>query len=92
MLEVKELCVCEISFVLGLANSTVSQHLSILKEAGLIVEEKEGKWVNHRLAASPASRYLTDLMPLVKKWLIDDKTIRTDIKKLDSACRNTLCG
>jgi len=92
MLEVKKLCVCEISFVLGLANSTVSQHLSILKDAGIIVEEKEGKWVNHRLAFSPASSYLTDLMPLLKKWLVDDKIIRNDIKKLYAADRNLLCG
>lgn len=92
MLEVKKLCVCEISFVLGLANSTVSQHLSILKEAGIIIEEKEGKWVNHRLAASPANSYVADMLPLVKKWLVDDKTIRADLKKLDSTSRNMLCG
>lgn len=91
ILETKELCVCEISFVLGLANSTVSQHLSVLKDAGLIIEEKEGKWVNHRLASSPGSSYITDLMPMIKKWLVDDKTIRSDLKKLEAANRNQLC-
>lgn len=92
MLEYRELCVCEISFVLNLANSTVSQHLSLLKDAGLIVDEKVGKWVNHRLAAASASSYINELMPLIKKWLVDDKRVRADIKKLNAADRNALCG
>jgi ArsR family transcriptional regulator len=92
MLENRELCVCEISSVLQLANSTVSQHLSILKEAGLITDEKEGKWVNYRLISSPESIYCNELMPLIKKWLADEQIIRADIKKLESTNRNQLCG
>ncbi|MBN2103259.1 winged helix-turn-helix transcriptional regulator [bacterium] len=37
MLEKKSLCVCEITAILGLAVSTISKHLSILKEANLIL-------------------------------------------------------
>ena len=92
MLEKKELCVCEISSVLQLANSTVSQHLSILKEAGLITDEKDGKWVNYRLVSSPESTYNSELMPLLKKWLADEQIIRSDLKKLETANRNQLCG
>ena len=40
-LQRKVLCVCEIKELLGLANSTVSQHLKILKSAGFVVEQKE---------------------------------------------------
>lgn len=92
MLEKKELCACEITSVLELANSTVSQHLSILKDAGLITDEKDGKWVNYRLVSTPESIYSNELMPLVKKWLVDDQVIRNDIKKLETADRNKLCG
>ncbi|MFO7524521.1 MAG: metalloregulator ArsR/SmtB family transcription factor, partial [Ignavibacteriaceae bacterium] len=41
MLQIKPLCVCEITDVLQLATSTVSKHLSILKETGFIIEEKD---------------------------------------------------
>ncbi len=92
MLGERELCLCEISYVLKLANSTVSQHLSILKDAGIVVDEKVGKWVNHRLASSSASSYINELMPLLKKWLVDDKRIRADLKLLASADRNKLCA
>ena len=41
----RELCVCEIIELLGLAPSTVSKHLSILYQAGLLESRKDGRWV-----------------------------------------------
>ena len=46
MLEQKPLCVCEITSALDISISTVSSHLSILKEAGFITDFKDGKWLN----------------------------------------------
>ena len=61
-----ELCVCQITEILGLAPSTVSEHLSLLRRAGLIVERREGKWVIHGLAGSSAyGPLLAALWPLV---------------------------
>jgi DNA-binding transcriptional ArsR family regulator len=45
-----EMCVCQLVELLGLANSTVSKHMSILKAAGLVESEKRGRWVHYRLA------------------------------------------
>ncbi len=92
MLESRALCLCEISFILSVANSTASQHLSILKEAGLVIDDKDGKWVNYALTAASASVYVNELMPLIKKWLIDDKTIKADRKKIEAADRKILCS
>jgi DNA-binding transcriptional ArsR family regulator len=55
MLRGGELCVCQLTAVLGLAASTVSAHLSDLKRAGLVQERKDGRWVLHRLADDPAA-------------------------------------
>ena len=52
MLEVKELCVYEITAVLGLAQSTVLKHLKILEDAGVVDSRKEGAWVNYKLTES----------------------------------------
>jgi ArsR family transcriptional regulator, arsenate/arsenite/antimonite-responsive transcriptional repressor len=52
MLSGGPLCVCQITAVLGSAPSTVSEHLRELKQAGLLVEEKNGKFVSYRLAPS----------------------------------------
>jgi len=44
-----ELCVCQIVELLQLAHSTVSKHMSILKQAGLVESRKKGRWVYYRL-------------------------------------------
>jgi ArsR family transcriptional regulator len=44
-----EACVCDLVEVLGLAQPTVSHHLKILREAGLIDHERRGTWVYYRL-------------------------------------------
>ena len=46
------LCVCQMMVVVRLAASTVSEHLSELRRAGLISLRKEGRWVEYRLAES----------------------------------------
>ncbi|MGD8439885.1 MAG: metalloregulator ArsR/SmtB family transcription factor [Holophagae bacterium] len=45
MLRSGELCVCQITEVLELAQSTVSGHLRELRRAGLVTERKDGRWV-----------------------------------------------
>jgi ArsR family transcriptional regulator, arsenate/arsenite/antimonite-responsive transcriptional repressor len=61
----QEVCVCQLTELLGLAPSTVSKHLSILLQAGLIVGRKEGRWVHYRLAAREA----TPLVRATLAWL-----------------------
>ena len=46
----RELCLCQIIELLGLAPSTVSKHMSILKQARLVDTRKSGRWVYYRLA------------------------------------------
>jgi len=45
----RELCVCQIMAMLCLAPSTVSKHMAILKQAGLVESDKRGRWVYYRL-------------------------------------------
>lgn len=56
MLRSGELCVCQITEVLKLANSTVSLHLRELKRCGLVTERKDGRWVYVGLADDPVAR------------------------------------
>jgi DNA-binding transcriptional ArsR family regulator len=54
MLDGGELCACQLTSVLGLAPSTVSAHVGELRRAGLIEEDKRGRWVYSRLTSEPA--------------------------------------
>jgi ArsR family transcriptional regulator len=50
----EDLCVCEIMDALEISHSNVSRHLKILKTAGFVKENKEGRWV-HFFLAEPGS-------------------------------------
>ena len=66
MLRGGELCLCQMTAVLGLAASTVSAHLSDLKRAGLVAERKDGRWVFHCLAdAEEATAHLAPVWTAV---------------------------
>ncbi|MCX6559273.1 MAG: metalloregulator ArsR/SmtB family transcription factor [Candidatus Aminicenantes bacterium] len=46
----QDLCVCEIMFVLGLAQSRLSHQLRILRAAGLVEDMRDGQWIIYRIA------------------------------------------
>ncbi len=80
MLRDGPLCVCQITSVLDLAGSTVSVHLSELRRAGLVAEQKQGKWVYYRLTtAGPLGRLLRQVLRLVD----DDPKIRNDARVIE---------
>lgn len=91
MLEVKPLCVCEITSILSLATSTVSKHLSILREAGLIVHRKDGKWVEYDLKKNQQTELVISLMRLLHQSLKDDPQILADRRKLKNTDRMIIC-
>jgi len=75
MLREGDLCVCQITAVLGLAPSTVSSHLSDLRRAGFVTERKHGKWVHYELVGQgPLSHLVRQMLRLVE----DDERVRKD--------------
>jgi len=92
MLEDCPMCVCEIRAVLNLANSTVSKHLSLLREAGFILDEKNGKWVDYKLNDKTDNPQVRKLMKLIPEWLNDEARIKADKRKLESVDRNKICN
>ncbi|ACF13658.1 transcriptional regulator, ArsR family [Chloroherpeton thalassium ATCC 35110] len=91
MLEQKPLCVCEIVAVLQLAPSTVSKHLSILREADLIQDDKQGKWVIYSLQQEAESDYVKQMLEQIAGWLNADKQIQKDLEKIKTSDRTALC-
>jgi ArsR family transcriptional regulator len=88
----KTLCVCEIQDILGVTVSTVSQHLSILKEIGFILDEKDGKWVNYRLNTASKDLVMNQILLILPFYLNDDELIKSDLEKVNDVCRNNLCN
>jgi ArsR family transcriptional regulator len=90
MLTEKELCVCEMTVLLGLAQPTVSKHLKVLEDAGLVEFWKQGSWVIYRLAAGDDSPYAKAMLAHLKDWLNEDEDIRNILKELPMVDRERI--
>jgi ArsR family transcriptional regulator len=81
-LTVGELCVCQIIEMLGLAPSTVSKHMSILRQAGLVETRKDGRWMYYRLAGRNASKPAREAIAWARRNLARTPQIVQDAKTL----------
>jgi DNA-binding transcriptional ArsR family regulator len=77
-----ELCVCQIIELLGVAPSTVSKHMSILQQAGLVQRRKDGRWHYYRLAGRDASSAVRQALRWALKSLEHEEIVVTDAKTL----------
>lgn len=77
-----ELCVCQIIEVLGLSPSTVSKHMSILQQAGLVERRKDGRWHYYRLAEQTATPTAREAIDWTLRALAEEATIATDAQAL----------
>jgi ArsR family transcriptional regulator len=91
MLQIKPLCVCEITEALNIAQSTASKHLKILEEAELVDSYKDGLWVNYSLANSD-STYSSSMVDIMKGWLDDEPGIKDLMESLPGIDRHIIVG
>ena len=77
-----ELCVCQITELFGLAPSTVSKHLSILFQAGLVESRKDGRWIYYQLPGKNAPVAVREALDWVEKALADNPHVLEDNKQL----------
>jgi ArsR family transcriptional regulator, arsenate/arsenite/antimonite-responsive transcriptional repressor len=91
-LQSRSLCVCEIKELLNLANSTISQHLKLLKEAEFILEQKDGRWVNYMINPKPSDSRISSILGSLDYWINDEEMIISDKKKVIHLDRNTICN
>jgi ArsR family transcriptional regulator, arsenate/arsenite/antimonite-responsive transcriptional repressor len=79
LLENGELCVCDIVAALDTIQPKVSFHLSTLKEAGLITDRKQGKWVHYKMNDSDIFRRFLLLSTLER---VSAETVSEDVRRL----------
>lgn len=92
MLSTGELCVCQMTAVLELAPSTVSQHLAVLARGGLVADRKEGRLVFYRLAERSVTGALAEAC---LERLAGDARVRSDrqlVERLRRVPIDALCA
>jgi ArsR family transcriptional regulator len=85
-----ELCGCDIQHVIGASQSMVSRHLSYLKNAGLVLDRREGYRVFYRLVPSQ-DREVSELFAYLLESFAKDKQLKADMKKLREAIKDGSC-
>jgi ArsR family transcriptional regulator, arsenate/arsenite/antimonite-responsive transcriptional repressor len=83
-LEDRELCVCQIIDLLQLSPSTVSKHLSILRNARLLDGRKEGRWMHYSHSHDPQYPVATEAIEWVLRCIGTNERIRCDRERLMS--------
>ncbi len=92
LLQIRSLCVCEITEILGVSTPTISNHLSVLVAAGFLRSEKQGRWVHYHLIQAPASSEVASLLPLLRFWMNEEAQVKADRIKLKAVCKEGLCA
>ncbi len=90
LLQHKALCVCELTAVLGITQPSVSRHLRILRDAGLVGDERDGMWINYVLLRDSEDPYVSQLLSKIGGWLEDDSQVMADRRAAGKANRTEL--
>jgi ArsR family transcriptional regulator len=84
----KDLCVCELTYVLEMSQSRISHQLRLLRDADVVEDIREGRWIIYRIP----DRMRTVLQPLIEQFAREDLTdswnILKDIERLDICLRD----
>lgn len=86
----RELCVCQIIDLLGLAPSTVSKHMALLTQAGLVTRRKEGRWHFYRAAGVEAPAEVLSALQWLFGAFQDNPVILEDAKRLEEVIAKDL--
>ena len=76
----KELCACEFTDVLEVTTYNISKHIKILKNANLIKERKEGRWVYYSIKIDKTT-FTNHIQKAISE--MENAQLKKDIKELD---------
>ena len=80
--EMGELCVCDLCAALDQSQPKISRHLAMLRESGVLLDRKQGKWVHYRLSPHmPAWA----AQVIAQAWLSQQEIVQAIARKLASA-------
>jgi ArsR family transcriptional regulator len=80
--EMGELCVCDLCTALEQSQPKISRHLAMLRESGLLLDRKQGKWVHYRLSPHIPS---WAAQVIEQAWLSQQDDVQAIARKLASA-------
>lgn len=87
----KELCVCELNQIIGGMQPRISRHLALMRQSGLLLDERRGQWVyyqlNHQLP-----KWMYSIFSVILNELKNSEPYRSDLKKIGAIRRENTCS
>lgn len=74
-LQHRSMFVSELQRSLGIAQPTVSKHLRVLEEAGLVTSHRQGTWVRYYITEGARNPYASSILGNLRHWLEEDPQI-----------------
>ncbi len=92
LLRRRELCVCELMFILGMEQSRVSHQMRVLRDAGIAEDVREGRWILYRVPE--ASRGLVESLfaGVLQERIEGSGQAEADVRKLEACVKENLRG
>ena len=83
----RDLCVCELMFILKMEQSRISHQLRILRDAGLLEDKREGRWITYRVLDKTRPNLELLLNRLLEKQFKESEEVFNDLDNLELCLR-----
>ena len=88
----RDLCVCELTYVLGMSQSRVSHQLRLLRDADLVEDKRQGRWIIYGLPPAVRSELIPALTRYAGSGLAGSATVSSDVGRLGLCLRQNVRG
>lgn len=92
LLRRRELCVCELIFILGMEQSRISHHMRILREAGIVEDVRDGRWIIYRVPEEALALLEGLFAGSLRERIEHSREVSVDVRKLDTCVRENIRG
>jgi len=86
----RDLCVCELMFVLDMSQSRVSHQLRLLRDADLVEDRRDGRWIIYTIPGSVREKLEPLFRRLAGPELAESEVVVKDLKRLDLCVRENV--
>lgn len=90
LLSEQELCVCDLQSVLDIPQPTVSRHLALLRNSGIVVARRADQWMHYSISEN--SPLTSDLRSALVRLCADDPHLSADVKRLRAMLKRGSCA
>jgi ArsR family transcriptional regulator len=88
----RELCVCELTFILRMEQSRISHHMRVLREADIVEDVRDGRWIIYRVPEEARGLLAGLISGALRERIALSHEASEDVEKLEDCVRQNVRG